>query len=84
MIRLFPEAEPSKIGEIFMERFMKKIDLSLLPALLLGESASWAALLPSVASAQNLWGDAGTQTTTNYNLGADRSNSPAGASSARG
>ena len=46
--------------------------LSLLPALLIGVSASWAALLPSVPLAQNVWGGAGTtQTTTNYNLGAN-------------
>ncbi len=46
--------------------------LSLLPALLIGVSASWAALLLSVPLAQNVWGGAGTtQTTTNYNLGAN-------------
>jgi hypothetical protein len=39
-----------------------------------------AALLPSVAQAQNLWGGNGSgTTTTDYNLGTNWSNPPAGA-----
>ena len=39
-----------------------------------------AALLPTVAQAQNIWGGTGsTTTTTDYNLGTNWSNPPAGA-----
>src|SRR5437870_3994399 len=49
-------------------------------ALLAGTALAGAALLPSVAQAQSVWGGNGsTTTTTDYNLGTNWSNPPAGA-----
>jgi hypothetical protein len=49
-------------------------------ALVAGTTLAGAALLPSVAQAQNVWGGTGsTTTTTNYNLGTNWSTPPAGA-----
>jgi hypothetical protein len=48
--------------------------------LLAGTALAGAVLLPSVAQAQSVWGGTGsTTTTTDYNLGTNWSNPPAGA-----
>jgi hypothetical protein len=65
---------------IFDRFFLEGIGSRYRKALLTGTALAGAALLPSVAQAQSVWGGTGSTTTTNdYNLGTNWSTPPVGA-----